>query len=61
MIEVRRSCRSGVPRTAWRTGLGSEERLRRAFRRCLGMTPREYHERYHEAAGVTENWPLLLR
>ena len=46
---------------ARRTGLGSEERLRRAFRRCLGMSPREYHERYHEAAGVTENWPLLLR
>lgn len=27
---------------ARRTGLGSEERLRRAFRRCLGMSPREY-------------------
>jgi transcriptional regulator GlxA family with amidase domain len=27
---------------ARRTGMGNEERLRRAFRRCLGMSPREY-------------------
>ena len=34
---------------ARRCGLGSEERLRRAFRRCVGMSPSEYHERFHIA------------
>lgn len=33
---------------ARRTGLGSEERMRRAFQRTLGLSPREYHARYHE-------------
>jgi transcriptional regulator GlxA family with amidase domain len=31
---------------ARKSGLGSEERMRRAFHRCYGMSPREYHERF---------------
>jgi transcriptional regulator GlxA family with amidase domain len=38
---------------ARRCGLGSEERLRRAFRRCVGMSPREYHDRFHVAPATT--------
>jgi transcriptional regulator GlxA family with amidase domain len=45
---------------ARKSGFGSEERLRRTFQRALGMTPREYHERFREAAAPAENWPLLL-
>ena len=37
-----------VEAIARKTGLGSEERMRRAFQRTLGMSPREYHARYHE-------------
>ena len=45
---------------ARRSGFGSEERLRRSFQRSLGMTPREYHDRFREAGKAAENWPLLL-
>jgi transcriptional regulator GlxA family with amidase domain len=45
---------------ARRSGFGSEERLRRSFQRSLGMTPREYHDRFREAGKSAENWPLLL-
>ena len=45
---------------ARKSGLGSEERLRRTFQRVIGMTPREYHERFREAAAPMENWPLLV-
>ncbi len=45
---------------ARKCGLGSEERLRRTFQRCLGMTPREYHDRFRESGVISENWPLLV-
>lgn len=34
------------------TGFGSDERLRRAFLRHVGITPREYRERFASALGV---------
>lgn len=36
---------------ARKSGFGSEDRLRRAFHRAFGMSPRDYH---HQAAGVDE-------
>ena len=43
---------------ARRAGLGSEERLRRAFRRCLGMSPREYRGAHPLAAEpAAPTWP----
>jgi len=41
-----------VETIARRCGLGSEERLRRAFHRRLGMSPRNYQARHQEAAGA---------
>jgi transcriptional regulator GlxA family with amidase domain len=38
-----------IEAVARKSGLGSEERLRRAFHRSFGMSPREYHERFHES------------
>jgi transcriptional regulator GlxA family with amidase domain len=45
---------------ARKSGLGSEERMRRAFQRAFGLTPREYHDRFHEGPAIAENWPLLV-
>ncbi|MEO5692884.1 MAG: DJ-1/PfpI family protein [Usitatibacter sp.] len=45
---------------ARKCGLGGEERLRRTFQRVVGMTPREYHDRFREAGTPAENWPLLV-
>ena len=36
---------------ARKSGFGGEDRLRRAFHRAFGMSPRDYH---HQAAGVDE-------
>jgi transcriptional regulator GlxA family with amidase domain len=49
-----------IDMVARRSGLGSEERLRRAFRRNLGMSPREYHDRFHESPPATEDWQRLV-
>ncbi len=49
-----------IEATARRTGLGSEERMRRAFQRTLGMSPREYHEHYQERGhAAAEDFALL--
>jgi transcriptional regulator GlxA family with amidase domain len=45
---------------ARKSGLGGEERMRRAFQRAFGLTPREYHDRFHEGPAIAENWPLLV-
>ena len=45
---------------ARKSGLGSEERMWRAFQWAFGLTPREYHDRFHEGPAIAENWPLLV-
>jgi len=41
-----------VETIARRCGLGSEERLRRAFHRSFGMSPRNYQARHQQAPGA---------
>ncbi|HUL56705.1 MAG TPA: helix-turn-helix domain-containing protein [Usitatibacter sp.] len=41
-----------VETIARRCGLGNEERLRRAFHRSFGMSPRNYQARHQQAAGA---------
>jgi hypothetical protein len=59
MIEVRRSCRSGVPRTAWRTGRGSAAR-RASFAGVVAYPERSAYRFDLVAAGVSGDLAYIV-